>query len=120
MKAQYATAKWSEAKAEFLAAVKAAIAAKNVAMEKIRRECGQSLEVYHILPEVGLKFYTTSPYSHCAYWRIATLRGIWPLSPLEVPSHWDVTMSQLREEIAWLAEWSTPEVWEAAWAKVQK
>jgi hypothetical protein len=115
---KYIAEQWSESKTAFMAAVQKAIEARKCAAGKIKAQCGQDLWCYNA-PAPDVTFITQSPYNHCAYGRHPTLSGIWELNNLSMQAHWDISLSALRKETEELAQWSTAEAWEAAWADEQ-
>jgi hypothetical protein len=98
--------KWAAAKAEFLAAAKAAVAAYEAANALTKRECGQ---IIHWDLDVE------SP-----VWDPAFVRDrITPDGRLPDPGkHWADSLIEVRQKTATLQALSAPEAWLERWRKV--
>jgi len=117
---QYIVTKWKSAKAEFLAALNAAKAARKAAEEHISATCGQRARFYNLSLNKSSPFYGGMEMSAGGevYCRQTEVCGS-QCAP-DANKHWPATLSAVRAETEFLREWALPEKWETLWASSQE
>ena len=105
--------KWKSAKADFLAALEDAKAARKAAEEHILSACGQRAYFYGLLYEAKDSLSMPVWHGEC-YSRAVSLLG--DRESPDPGKHWAATLSAIKAETEFLREWSLPEKWESLWA----